>query len=221
MVAPRAIMRCSIDLSVPGGDGVHAFEGLIEKQNFRTVDHGCRQREFLLHAVGVVGDQFSGLVASCINSSNSAVRLAVVSRSRPYMRPTNFRYSAPVRRPNKAMPSGTTPIWRFTSLVRSAKSSPRISMRPEVGARSPVSILMVVDFPAPLGPRKPKNCPGATRRFTSLTATKSPKRRVRFAVESPEPWWSRGSGQLRIFLHRASNLAYRSSSPKPTDSIKS
>lgn len=40
-------------------------------------------------------------------------------------------------------------------------------MEPEVGARRPVSILMVVDLPAPLGPRKPKNWPGATVRLTS------------------------------------------------------
>src|SRR5882762_7566566 len=113
-----------------------------------------------------------------MKSSSSPVRLAAVSRSRPYMRPTKFKYSAPVSRPNRAMPSGTTPIWRFTSTMFLSKSRPRISMRPELGASKPVSILMVVDFPAPLGPRNPKNCPGATRRFTSRTATNSPKRRV-------------------------------------------
>src|SRR5271169_242151 len=56
-------------------------------------------------------------------------------------------------------------------------------MLPELAASRPVSILMVVDFPAPLGPRNPKNWPGATRRFTSWTATRSPKRRVRCSVE--------------------------------------
>ena len=35
-------------------------------------------------------------------------------------------------------------------------------MLPEVGASKPVRILMVVDFPAPFGPRKPKNCPAVT-----------------------------------------------------------
>src|SRR6266567_3073654 len=60
---------------------------------------------------------------------------------------------------------------------------PRISIRPELGASSPVSILMVVDFPAPLGPRKPKNCPGATRKSTLSTAISSPNRRVKPCVE--------------------------------------
>src|SRR5580658_990291 len=118
-----------------------------------------------------------------MKSSNSAVRFAAVARSSPYMRPTKFKYSEPVRRPKRAMPSGTTPIWRFTSTESCVKSMPRICMRPEVGASRPVSILMVVDFPAPLGPRNPKNWPGATRKFTSCTATRSPKRRVRWSVE--------------------------------------
>src|SRR5882762_7932041 len=117
-----------------------------------------------------------------MKSSNSPVRLAAVSRSSPYMRPTKFKYSAPVSRPNKAMPSGTTPICRFTSTICFSKSRPRICMVPEVGASNPVSILMVVDFPAPLGPRKPKNWPDATRRLTSWTATNSPNRRVNPSV---------------------------------------
>src|ERR1700677_3926899 len=55
-------------------------------------------------------------------------------------------------------------------------------MLPEVGANRPVSILIVVDLPAPVGPRKPKNWPASTRRFTSCTAVKSPNRRVRSVV---------------------------------------
>src|SRR5437879_2867901 len=118
-----------------------------------------------------------------MKSSNSAARLAAVSRSNPYILPAKLRNSAPVKRPKRAIPSGTTPIWRLTSAGWVLRSSPRISIRPELGASNPVSILMVVDLPAPLGPRKPKNCPGATRRFTPSTAMSSPKRRVRDWVE--------------------------------------
>src|ERR1700678_83080 len=117
-----------------------------------------------------------------MKSSSSCERFAAVAESSPYIRPTKFRYSDPVSRPNRAMPSGTTPIWRFTSTGFSTKSVPRICMRPDVGASNPVSILIVVDLPAPLGPRKPKNCPGATRRLTSCTAINSPNRRVRCSV---------------------------------------
>src|SRR5271155_2776184 len=38
---------------------------------------------------------------------------------------------------------------------------------------------MVVDFPAPFGPRNPKNWPGATLKVTSSTAINAPKRRRR------------------------------------------
>ena len=41
---------------------------------------------------------------------------------------------------------------------------------------------MVVDLPAPFGPRNPKNCPVATLKVTSSTAVNSPKRRVRLCV---------------------------------------
>src|SRR5689334_18056882 len=58
-------------------------------------------------------------------------------------------------------------------------SNPATVPLPALGGRMPHSILMVVDFPAPLGPRKPKTYPRATSRLTSFTATKSPKRRVR------------------------------------------
>src|SRR5580692_4284748 len=120
--------------------------------------------------------------ASCIKSSNSWVRCTVVARSRPYMRPTKRRYSSAVRRPKSAMPSGTTPICRLISAELACRSCPRMRMLPDVGASNPVNILMVVDLPAPLGPRNPKNCPASTRRFTLSTAVKSPKRRVNAAV---------------------------------------
>ena len=50
---------------------------------------------------------------------------------------------------------------------------------PDVGRSSPHSMRIVVDLPAPLLPRKPKISPARTSNDTSLTATKSPKRRVR------------------------------------------
>jgi len=41
-----------------GGDGVDAFEGLVEEEDFGTVDDGGGEGEFFAHAVGVVGDEF-------------------------------------------------------------------------------------------------------------------------------------------------------------------
>src|SRR5256712_11607156 len=42
---------------------------------------------------------------------------------------------------------------------------------------------MTVVFPLPLGPRKPKISPFWTRKLTSLTAVKLPKRRTRCSAE--------------------------------------
>jgi hypothetical protein len=69
----------------------------------------------------------------------------------------NVRYSRAVRLSNNARFSGTTPMRRFTANARagSPMSSPRMRMLPPLDASSPVSILMVVDLPAPLGPRNP------------------------------------------------------------------
>src|SRR5688572_5316699 len=61
--------------------------------------------------------------------------------------------------------------------VRMSKPATRPS--PSLGASSPVSILMVVVLPAPLGPRNPKISPARTSNVTASTAVKSPKRRVR------------------------------------------
>src|SRR5438094_868074 len=49
---------------------------------------------------------------------------------------------------------------------------------PEVGCSSPVSILMVVVLPAPLGPRKPNSSPSPIRRFMASTAVSAPNRFV-------------------------------------------
>src|SRR5947208_7386655 len=59
--------------------------------------------------------------------------------------------------------------WVFTS-------KPATVASPEVGSSRPQRILIVVDLPAPFGPRKPKISPRATERDTLSTATKSPKR---------------------------------------------
>src|SRR5713101_2173263 len=137
-----------------------------------------------------------GRSASCMKSGSSAARCAAVLRSSPYILPAKFRYSAPVSRSNSAMPSGTTPIWRFTSMGCSSRSSPSRRMRPALGASRPVRILIVVDLPAPFGPRKPKNCPLSTVRSIWLTATSSPKRRENLAH-----WRARHAiGELWRFL---------------------
>src|SRR5438128_4019468 len=66
--------------------------------------------------------------------------------------------------------------------ARRSFSSERPSMvtSPAVGRSRPVSILMVVLLPAPLGPRNPKKRPRGTSKETSSTATFFRKALVRW-----------------------------------------
>src|ERR1700682_4856599 len=62
-------------------------------------------------------------------------------------------------------------------------SRPSTQADPPLSGKSPVSILITVVFPLPLGPRKPKISPFSTRKLTSFTAVKLPKRRTRCSAE--------------------------------------
>src|SRR5271168_1453442 len=44
-----------------GGDGVDAFEWLVEEENLRVVNDGRGKSELLLHTVGKIGDELFGL----------------------------------------------------------------------------------------------------------------------------------------------------------------
>ena len=71
------------------------------------------------------------------------------------------------------------PIWVLMRSGWPAMSNPATSPLPEVGAKRPHNMRMVVLFPAPLGPRNPKIWPWGTEKLTWSTAVKSPNRRVR------------------------------------------
>ena len=65
----------------------------------------------------------------------------------------------------------TMPIWLRTSLGLAAlRRSRRCVTRPEVGARVVVRIEIVVVLPAPFGPSRAKNSPGATVKLIPSTA---------------------------------------------------
>ena len=70
-------------------------------------------------------------------------------------------------------------------------SWPQMRAVPAVGVMKPASMRMVVDLPAPFGPRKPSTSPRATLNDTLSTAVKPPKRLVRPSISistgSPPP----------------------------------
>src|SRR5438874_13580880 len=63
-------------------------------------------------------------------------------------------------------------------------SWPQITAVPALGARKPVIIFIVVDLPAPLGPRKPNTWPAGTLNDTSSTATSGPNFLTRLRISS-------------------------------------
>tara|TARA_B110000240_G_scaffold186698_1_gene223629 strand:+ start:304 stop:693 length:390 start_codon:yes stop_codon:yes gene_type:complete len=58
-------------------------------------------------------------------------------------------------------------------------SKPAIKAFPDVGFSKVVKIIIVVLFPAPLGPKNPKISPFSTEKETSFTAVRSPNDLVR------------------------------------------
>ena len=57
--------------------------------------------------------------------------------------------------------------------------TPATEKSPEVGSRMVVSSRMVVVFPAPLGPSRPRTSPGAVVKLRVSTAVRVPYRLVR------------------------------------------
>src|SRR5882672_1092820 len=71
--------------------------------------------------------------------------------------------------------SGRYPISRRASIGCSTISKPPTLTVPSVGGMKPVIIRMVVDLPAPFGPRKPKTSPRSIENEIPSTARLAPK----------------------------------------------
>ena len=66
------------------------------------------------------------------------------------------------------------PIDSRSSCALSFQFWPRIVTCPEVGASKPSRISIVVVFPAPFGPSRPKHSPASISRFNPRTASTLP-----------------------------------------------
>src|SRR6478735_7637471 len=97
------------------------------------------------------------------------------------VRPAMVRISRPVRPACWAEASRRTPTSR-PGLGRSENSRPEIRALPDVGGVSPTMTRMVVDLPAPLGPRNPVTRPASAVKVTSSTAVKLPYLFVRESI---------------------------------------
>src|SRR6267143_1436878 len=71
---------------------------------------------------------------------------------------------------------------RLTSIGFSCTSRPHTETAPALGGMKPVIMRMVVDLPAPLGPRNPSTSPLPTSKETPSTASFGPKDLLRFST---------------------------------------
>ncbi len=74
------------------------------------------------------------------------------------------------------------PMDFLTSEGSFTQSCPEINAIPDVGKSNVQRMFMVVVFPAPFGPRKPKIVPSSTSKETSFTAVMAPNCFVRFST---------------------------------------
>src|SRR3954451_19134316 len=71
---------------------------------------------------------------------------------------------------------------RLASIGDSTTSKPPTVTFPEVGGMKPVTMRMVVDLPAPFGPRKPSTSPRSTVKETPSTARLAPNVLTRLSI---------------------------------------
>src|SRR5690606_31061125 len=83
---------------------------------------------------------------------------------------------------------GTTPSWARICGPCVSGSIPSTRSSPPVRAETAPTMRIVVDLPAPFGPSRPKDSPGATSKSIASTAVKSPYFLVREAA------WTTGAG---------------------------
>src|SRR5438876_440715 len=105
---------------------------------------------------------------------------------------------------------------RFTSIGCSSTSSPHTETAPALGGMKPVIMRMVVDLPAPLGPRNPSTSPFPTSKETPSTARFDPKDLLRFStlITAPSKTHAQtGMGRLKFPAAAAGNGFYRNLDP--------
>src|SRR3954471_20636402 len=98
----------------------------------------------------------------------------------------------------------TTPISRAFTVRYRCGTRPSTETAPPDGTSIPVSILIIVDLPAPFGPRYPTASPASIENDTSSTATTSVNSRVRSVRIAPANPGKRLCWRKRLETFRAS-----------------
>mmetsp|Transcript_17547 Transcript_17547/g.61343 ORF Transcript_17547/g.61343 Transcript_17547/m.61343 type:complete len:219 (+) Transcript_17547:574-1230(+) len=103
------------------------------------------------------------------------------------------RCSAAVRSSKSTSCWGHTPRCRRASLAWVVTSAPLMVILPSVGLTAPVSILTVVDFPAPLCPNKAKISPSGSPKSNRRTATTRRRPSQRYSLRT----WLNSTAQAK------------------------
>ena len=153
--------------------GIDSFEGLVHEKEFRAMDQRGGHGHALAHAFGIFADQFAGVFGQLEELQQFAAALFglrlgqtvdAADKLEIFGARSGGRRAASRREPG-----------RFRGGFRAI--SPAVACRargwcPASGCARPISILMVVVLPAPLGPRKPKKQRCGTTMLRPSTAGK-------------------------------------------------
>jgi hypothetical protein len=148
--------------------------GLVEDEDLGVAEQRVREAEALAHAERVLADSPPG-------------RRLVEADELEHFVDAPRRYADGVGGDGEGLAAPAPGVLRrrvqedadASSGVRQvAVAPPRMRASPLSGADSPTSIRIVVDLPAPLGPRKPVTVPGSQRNVTSETTARAPRRLV-------------------------------------------
>ena len=143
---------------------------LVEDEHLGLADQCGRDAEPLAHAERVVAHPAAGLV---VGQADPVEHLLdpVLGQAHGALRD------------GEDLPSGATGVLRrgvqqhadlVAGVGQVANRRPEMVPSPDVGGVSPTMTRMVVDLPAPLGPRKPVTRPGRAVNVTSSTAVNLP-----------------------------------------------
>mmetsp|Transcript_58428 Transcript_58428/g.136560 ORF Transcript_58428/g.136560 Transcript_58428/m.136560 type:complete len:255 (-) Transcript_58428:925-1689(-) len=133
-----------------------------QRDNFRRCPPESEDARVFIFSVSPTSS-----IICCMRPGTS---LRCTPRRRQYMR----RCSPTVRSCHKTSCCGQTPMILRMLAIPVHMEKPAMLASPLVGAIMPVSILMVVVFPAPLWPSSARICPEYIDKFKSATATLVP-----------------------------------------------
>ena len=150
--------------------GVEAVDRLVEHERVRVAEQRRRDPEPLPHAER----ERPGPLAGDLLQPDQLDHLIHAGARDPVRLRERQQVVDGAERPGWIERASSSAPTRCSGEGRSRYRAPSIVTSPELGASSPTIIRIVVDFPAPFGPRKPVTTPGRTVNESPSTAVFAP-----------------------------------------------